>query len=223
MQDHAARPRLVVDNSRRIAGLRSQETLGKSDVFLSRHFSYRAAKFPCNAVRFPLVYGLTIDSFARPLSYPSGNDRPVSQPFNKARVILHGRSIVREFFGFVNLDISDDPESRRIDTERMANSDDKSPEAVEAGQRLSLLRGALGYPMRRRYAEFLSTRTNEDWDVWEKRLEKYESGNTMLPVYLARLIRHLHKVPYECLYDGEWDALPHHLYDALKNYQKDAS
>ncbi len=220
---HAARPRLelVVDNSRRIAGLRSQEVLGQSDVFPFRHLGYYAAKFPRNAVSFPLVYGLSINGLARSLTYPSGDSRAVSQFFDEARVVLHSKSIVREFFGFVNSDNSDDPNWLRIDTRDVANNESKSPDAMAIGSRLMWLRGALDYPVRRKYAKFLASRTTEDWEIWEDRFEKYEIGGTMLPVAVARLLRKLHKVPYDWLFDEEWEQVPHGLYKALKDYQRD--
>ena len=219
---HTARPRLelVVDNSSRIAGLRSQEVLGQSDVFHLRHFGYRTAEFPRNAVGLPLVYGLSVNVFTRSLAYPSGDGRAVPQFFYKTRVFLHDRPIVREFFGFVNTDNSDDPKWRRIDTRGMANKKSKSPDAVAIGRRLLWLRGAVGYPARRDYAKFLSQRTTEDWETWEDRLEKYEDGSTQAPLTMVRLARQLHGIPYEWVFDEEWGQVPNDLYIALKDYEK---
>ncbi len=220
MRRHAARPFLVVDNSQCIRSLRAQKVLGQRHIFYFCHFGDGAAELPRNAIGLPFVHALSVNGLARPLTYPSRDNRAAAQFLDKVRVILHGKPIVREIFGFVNTDNSDDLNWRRIDTSDMANSESKSSDAVAAGLRLSWLRGALDYSVRRDYAKFLATRTTEDWEIWEGRLEKYEDGDTMLPVAVARLLRKLHKVPYEWLYDEEWEQVPHGLYQALKDYQK---
>lgn len=217
---HAARPRLVVDNSRRIYQAPAQKVLWQGNVFFPGHSGNVTTEFPGHAVCLPFVHGLPVNGLPRPLGQPSGHHGSIPQGFDKVSMILHGYRIVREFLGFVNADNSDDPNGFRMDTRGMTNRDDKSPDAIAAGSRLTILRGALGYEVRREYAKFLASRTTEDWRTWEKRLEKYESGDTMLPISFVRILKRLHYVTYNWIFDNESAQLPNDLYVALENYQK---
>ena len=104
----------------------------------------------------------------------------------------------------------------------MVNKDGKSPDAIAAGGRLTLLYSALTFATRRDYAKFLASRTTENWRTWEKRLEKYESGDTMLPISFARILNRLHNTTYPWLFDDDPAQLPNDLYLALEKYQKKA-
>ncbi|KKL25992.1 hypothetical protein LCGC14_2399760 [marine sediment metagenome] len=144
---HAARPRLVVDNSSRIAGLRAQKVLGHRNVFGFGNGRHMRAPAPWDAV-FPLVYPLSVELLARPLLQFRSNDGASAQSVDEVSVNFHRPGIIGKVFRFVKAIII--PTTFRQDSgENRGMGYKESPDYKDqCGERLAIAREVVGYPIR---------------------------------------------------------------------------
>lgn len=199
--------RLVVDNSG--GGLLSEEPGRERNILFGGERRDEVPVTPCNAIALPLVDGLAVDRFAGPFCQALREGGASAQAVDKNRVFMHSPAIVRNKFGFVKHQISDDLKPGKGDNPAMGKANEKDPYSLACGDRLIQVRSALGYPGRRAFANEMLIMTDEgDLKLWEDRLEKWEIGGTLVP---ARYLIHLKRrwgVTTDWIYIGDILELP---------------
>lgn len=175
----------------------------------SRHHGHQRPMLPSNTVAFPLVHSFSIYRTGALLAEPRGDARAISEGLNKTSVFLHGRAIIRQFFGFVNEDVSGDPRKFPMHIISMAKAESRNPYNVQCGRRLVAARRAVGIPRRSEFAEKFDDDINAD------RIEKWENGDALVPPWFVCILKERWGITHDWIYDGDPSGLKHSLATAV--------
>ena len=202
-----ARPRLVVDNSSRIAGLPAQKITGQSDVLLFGHLRNMRSPTPGHA-SFPLVYPLSVELLPRPPLQFRSNDGAPAQSVDEVSVNFHGWNILGNIFRKVKARITPTTFGRKIAENRRMAANGTKDFNYQCGRRLILMRTALGYPTR---AKFVRAVFGDDDPAQFKRDEdnvrKWEVDGTLVPAEFVNIIKELFGVSHDYIYAGDSSAM----------------
>ena len=189
-----------------------QEFLGERHILFLGEVGNDRPVLESHAVTPPFVYALThtlsVDSFIEPTGKPISDSGAAAQLGDEFGMICHDPPIIRNSFGFVKGDYSDDPKKVRAHNFGMGTSDTRNRENVEIGKRLKLTRTLLGYPVRRDFARVFAGRDEDLVKTWEDRIDQWERGKAAVPLSFTKLLKGRFSITYDWIYDGDPQRLP---------------
>ncbi len=205
---HAARLRLVVDNSRRVTRAAFQEVRGQTDVFPLGDSRNVRSPAPRNAV-LPLVYPLSVEGLTRSVLQFCGNDSAPAQSINEVSVNFHRQGIFGNIFRVVKAIIIPTTFGQdKSENKRMAQNG--SPEyKAECGRRLIIAREALGYPKRAPFVRALFG--DDDPDQFkrdEDNVRTWENGTALVPAeFVDQYLKKPFGISQDYIFSGDYSAM----------------
>jgi len=200
---------------------RQEKIIGELLAGLAGHLGNRRAPAPRHAVLFPLVDRLDAPILLALWRSPQGfgHDFAAAQFIDEDCVlVLHDSVNVRNIFGFVNGDLSENrsddfPQGfRQHDGMAEKDTEEAKTHAKESGERLRRIRRALGVPKLRRFAE--NTGIDED------NLSNWELGKALVPAWYIQRLKEIYGVSHDWIYGGDPARLPHDVAQKLLTTDK---
>ncbi len=208
MSHHAARPRLVVDNSSCIVRFRNQKIGGQGDGFFLGKCRNMCAPAPRDAI-FPLIYPLPVEGFACPSLQFNSDSGASAQGVDEVSVNLHRPDIFGKIFRVVKAIIIPTTFGRgRGENRRMAQNG--SPEyKAECGRRLIIAREVLGYAKRAPFVRALFGDDDpEQFKRDEDNVRTWENGAALVPAEFVD--KHLKKpfgISQDYIFSGDFSTM----------------
>lgn len=185
----------------------------KLDLGAARKFGDKRAPKPRDLVLLlPLAYGDLGDLATTQLAQLVGDARRAAEQVDEIGFCTGHGIIMGYGFPFVKREnASRDADPRYSDNGKnfpgaVMQQKEKDPYAVECGGRLRRARGAAGFPVRRRFAEY--TRVDEN------NIQKWENGEALVPAAFVKQLRPL-GITHDWIFAGDASGMPQRLHAKL--------